>query len=105
MKSLAYLLAAITVATFPVAGSQAATTMSRMTLVNDISRDLGVTATEFVACVQQVRPSIENMLPGPARQEARNGLLLPCIQLANPEITSEAFLAVMNKYQPAPPAN
>jgi hypothetical protein len=79
--------------------------MSRMTFVTNISRHLGVRTTEFVACAQQVQPSVQNMLPGPTRRKARNALLFQCIQQANPKLTGDAFLAVMNKYQPAAPAN
>jgi len=69
--------------------------------VDKISRDLGVTPEQFVACFNNVNPT-----PGGARPEstdrvhANKAVLLPCLQKANPNITNESLDEVMDRYRP-----
>ncbi len=69
--------------------------------VNDISRDLGITPEQFVACFNNVNPT-----PGGARPESiervhmNKSVLLPCLQEANPAITNESLDSVMDRYRP-----
>ena len=69
--------------------------------VNDISRDLGVTPDQFVACFNNVNPTPGGMRPESAeRVHANKNVLLPCLQKANPRITNDSLDAVMDRYRP-----
>jgi hypothetical protein len=69
--------------------------------VKKISRDLGVSQSEFVACFNNVNPT-----PGGARPESRERVqsnkkvLLPCLQKFNPAITNNSLDIVMDRYRP-----
>lgn len=69
--------------------------------VTAISRDLGVTPSQFVACFNNVHPT-----PGGARPEsatrvhANKRVLLGCLRKANPAITNDSLDAVMDRYRP-----
>ena len=69
--------------------------------VDKISKDLGVTPDQFVACFNNVNPT-----PGGARPEsaervhANKSVLLPCLQKANPDITNDMLDKVMDRYRP-----
>lgn len=69
--------------------------------VDKISKDLGVSAEQFVQCFNNVNPT-----PGGARPEsaervhANKSVLLPCLQQANPNITNESLDEVMDRYRP-----
>lgn len=66
-----------------------------------ISKDLGVTQAQFIACFNHVNPT-----PGGGRPEseervkANKSVLLPCLQKANPAITNESLDEVMDRYRP-----
>ena len=69
--------------------------------VKEISRDLGVSAEQFIECFSHVNPT-----PGGARPEstervhANKKVLLSCLQAANPAIINDALDTVMDRYRP-----
>ena len=69
--------------------------------VKEISRDLGVTADQFVECFSHVNPT-----PGGERPEStmrvhgNKKVLLSCLQKANPAITNDSLDTVMDRYRP-----
>ena len=67
-----------------------------------ISADLGVSENAFIACFSDVQPAKDNN-PSGARQHANKGVLLPCLQIKNPEITNRFLDSVMDKYRPEGP--
>lgn len=68
--------------------------------VEAISRDLGVTPDQFVACFWNVNPAPRGVKATSAREHANKAILLPCLQKANPSITNASLDAVMDKYRP-----
>ena len=69
--------------------------------VKEISRDLGVTPDQFVACFDNVNPTPGGARPeSPDRVHANKAVLLPCLQKANPAITNDSLDAVMDRYRP-----
>ncbi|MBU6951497.1 MULTISPECIES: hypothetical protein [unclassified Hahella] len=68
--------------------------------VADISRELGVTPDQFVACFNDVHPVPQGQTPTKARERMNKSVLLPCLQQANPEITNDRLDQVMDKYRP-----
>jgi hypothetical protein len=72
----------------------------RWQTATNISRDLGVATGTLVACFRSIRPALQLIEPGAKRQQASKTLLLPCLQQANPAITSELLSAVIDKYRP-----
>jgi hypothetical protein len=69
-------------------------------VMGEMSRDLGVTAQQLVGCFRNARDTLQAAEPGPERDEARNAVLLPCLQKTNPAITDDSLDAVMGKYRP-----
>ena len=66
-----------------------------------ISRDLGVTQAQFIACFNNVNPTPGGERPESAKRvHANKSVLLPCLQKANPAITNESLDAVMDRYRP-----
>lgn len=66
-----------------------------------IAQDLGVTAVQFVACFSAVNPMPAGGRPESAqRVKANKGVLLTCLQLANPAITNDSLDRVMDRYRP-----
>lgn len=65
-----------------------------------ISHDLGVKPEQFIACFDNVRPAPRGEHPTGDRTHANKGVLLPCLQKANPAITNERLDAVMDRYRP-----
>jgi len=69
--------------------------------VEEISKDLGISSDQFVACFNHVNPT-----PGGSRPESidrvhsNKAVLLPCLQKANPNITNEKLDEVMDRYRP-----
>jgi hypothetical protein len=68
--------------------------------VEQISRDLGVSPEQFVACFNNVNPAAQGTRPTSAQVLANKAVLLSCLQKANPSITNEKLDAVMDKYRP-----
>ncbi|HVY18879.1 MAG TPA: hypothetical protein VHA70_02220 [Bauldia sp.] len=68
--------------------------------VEAISRDLGLTSAQFVACFYDVNPAPQGTRASGERERANKAILLPCLQRANPSITNESLDAVMDKYRP-----
>jgi hypothetical protein len=68
--------------------------------VEAISRDLGLTNAQFVACFDDVNPAPQGRRASAERERANKAILLPCLQRANPLITNESLDAVMDKYRP-----
>ncbi len=68
--------------------------------VDDISRDLGVTPEQFVACFWNVNPAPQGTRASGERERANKAVLLPCLQAANPSITNDSLDAVMDRYRP-----
>lgn len=69
--------------------------------VTEISRDLGVTPDQFVACFNHVNPTPGGERPeSSVRVHANKHVLLPCLQKANPAITNDSLDAVMDRYRP-----
>jgi hypothetical protein len=68
--------------------------------VDLISRDLGVTEQEFVACFNNVNPTGQGTRPTSDRVHANKAVLLPCLQKANPAITNDQLDQVMDRYRP-----
>lgn len=64
-----------------------------------ISRDLGVTQAQFIACFDPVQPAVGER-PTSERTHANKRLLLGCLQAANPAITNESLDTVMDRYRP-----
>lgn len=64
-----------------------------------ISRDLGVTQAQFIACFEPVQPAVGER-PTSERTHANKRLLLGCLQAANPAITNESLDTVMDRYRP-----
>lgn len=65
-----------------------------------VSRDLGVTPQQFVACFRNVNPAPKGTTPTAERQRANKAILLSCLQQANPAITNDSLDGVMDKYRP-----
>lgn len=68
--------------------------------VDKISKDLGVTPEQFVACFGNVSPAPRGKHPERDRVQSNKKVLLPCLQKANPAITNESLDAVMDRYRP-----
>jgi hypothetical protein len=68
--------------------------------VEAISRDLGLTSAQFVACFYDVNPAPQGTRASGERERANKAILLPCLLRANPSITNESLDAVMDKYRP-----
>lgn len=69
--------------------------------VQDISRDLGISAEQFVKCFERVNPMPGGTHPDSSeRVHANKSVLLPCLQQANPAISNESLDAVMDRYRP-----
>ena len=69
--------------------------------VSEISRDLGITPDQFVACFNDVSPTSGGGRPESAdRVRANKNVLLPCLQRANPAITNDVLDEVMDRYRP-----
>jgi hypothetical protein len=64
-----------------------------------IAADLGIEEVVFIECFKPVNPE-PGKYPSGARQRANKALLLPCLQRANPAITSDRLDAVMDRYRP-----
>lgn len=66
-----------------------------------ISRDLGVSADQFIACFNNVNPTPGGNRPESAeRVRANKRVLLPCLQKANPNISNDMLDEVMDRYRP-----
>jgi hypothetical protein len=65
-----------------------------------ISRDLGISAEQFVACFNDVHPAPSGTHPRGADVHDNKAHLLPCLQKANPSITNQSLDAVMDRYRP-----
>lgn len=69
--------------------------------VGAISRYLGISPDQFVACFNHVNPTPGGNRPESAdRVHANKRVLLPCLQKANPAITNESLDRVMDRYRP-----
>lgn len=69
--------------------------------VADISKDLGITPEQFIACFNNVSPTPGGNRPESGeRVRANKAVLLPCLQEANAEITNERLDTVMDRYRP-----
>lgn len=84
--------------------AQAASPPSRYQLVVAASRDLGISPQQFVACLRPARQAMAAAPAGAARVQARNTLVLPCLQKANPAITADSLGAVIERYRQQRPA-
>ncbi len=65
-----------------------------------ISRDLGVTQDEFIACFHDVQPAPPGSRPTSEETHANKAHLLGCLQQANPSITNQSLDTVMDRYRP-----
>ena len=69
--------------------------------VEKISKDLGVSSDQFVACFNHVNPTPGGNRPESVeRVRSNKSRLLPCLQKANPNITNEILDEVMDRYRP-----
>lgn len=68
--------------------------------VDKISKDLNISAEQFVACFNNVKPAAQGSRPTSEKVHANKAVLLPCLQKANPKISNEMLDAVMDKYRP-----
>jgi hypothetical protein len=90
-----------------VAAGAEAQTMSRgeaQRLVMAASHDLGVSPWHFAGCFREARAAVPAGADASAREQARDAVLLPCLQKANPAITAETLTATIARYRPQPPA-
>ena len=71
--------------------------------VDEISKDLGVTQEEFVACFNNVQPVLKGETPTKEHERMNKAVLLPCLQEANEDITNDLLDEVMGKYRPKAP--
>lgn len=85
------------------------TTFAQGVLRNDpnrptglISRDLGVTQAQFIACFSGVNPA-RSHAPSGRTQQVNKAVLLPCLQKVNSSITNRALDNVMDSYRPEGP--
>ena len=65
-----------------------------------VSKELGITADQFVNCFNNVNPAPKGQHPSGQRQQDNKSVLLPCLQKVNPNITNEKLDQVMDKYRP-----
>jgi hypothetical protein len=82
------------------AEAQPAAPKNAYQVVVALSHDLGVAPQQFVSCFRGAKDAIAKTQPGPEREQARNTVMLPCLQKANPSITAEALAAVIERYRP-----
>jgi len=68
--------------------------------VDKISKDLGITEEQFIACFNKVKPAPKGEKPSKERERMNKAVLLPCLQKANKNITNEKLDEVMDKYRP-----
>ena len=69
--------------------------------VENISRDLGVSSDQFVACFNNVNPTPGGNRPESSeRVHSNKTALLPCLQKVNPDITNDMLDSVMDRYRP-----
>ena len=68
--------------------------------VDQISRDLGISASIFKACFSKVQPSPLDRHPTRERVQANKAILLGCLQQSNPKISNQSLDAVMDRYRP-----
>ena len=68
--------------------------------VNAISRDLGVTPQQFIACFWNVNPAPRGTAPTAERQQANKAILLSCLREANSAISNDSLDTVMDSYRP-----
>ncbi len=68
--------------------------------VESVSRDLGITPEQFVACFQNVHPARQGERPTTERVHANKNVLLGCLQKADAGITNEKLDEVMDRYRP-----
>ncbi|NQZ52003.1 MAG: hypothetical protein HRT95_18070 [Moritella sp.] len=68
--------------------------------VGKISKDLGVSQEQFVACFNNVKPAPQGEKPTKEHERMNKAVLLPCLQKANNNITNELLDKVMGKYRP-----
>ncbi|KJY83444.1 hypothetical protein TW81_09975 [Vibrio galatheae] len=69
--------------------------------VDKVSKDLGVSEEQFVACFNNVNPTPGGDRPESSeRVHANKAVLLPCLQKANPHITNDMLDTVMDRYRP-----
>jgi hypothetical protein len=101
VKLTLYTLAAAGLALFSIdASAQGVMKNDPRRPVADISRDLGVTTAQFVACFNDVSPAPQGTKATGERERSNKAILLPCLQQANPSITNQSLDAVMDKYRP-----
>jgi hypothetical protein len=65
-----------------------------------ISRDLGVTQDQFIACFHDVQPAPPGTHPTSQETHTNKAHLLGCLQQANPSITNQSLDTVMDRYRP-----
>lgn len=68
--------------------------------VAKISKDLGITQAQFVACFNNVKPAPQGEKPTKAHERMNKAVLLPCLQKANDNISNDLLDHVMGKYRP-----
>ena len=68
-----------------------------------VAAELGVTPLEFATCFAGVTPATTASELDVQRERDNKGVLLPCLQAANPAIDNAMLDAVMDKYRAGPP--
>ena len=89
-----------------LAAGAEAQTMSRgdaQRLVVAASHELGVSPWQLAGCFRDARGAVPATPDASARTQARDAVLLPCLQKANPAITAETLDAVIERHRPAAP--
>lgn len=68
--------------------------------VKEISRDLGITEDQFVACFNHVNPTPGGARPDSSeRVHSNKKVLLGCLKKANADITNDSLDQVMDRYR------
>ncbi|NOQ34511.1 MAG: hypothetical protein GQ569_01275 [Methylococcaceae bacterium] len=68
--------------------------------VDKISKDLGITEAQFIACFNNVKPAPKGEKPSKEKERMNKAVLLPCLQKANENISNEKLDEVMDKHRP-----
>jgi len=68
--------------------------------VASVAAALEITPDQFVACFNDVNPAPKGTKASGAREHANKAILLPCLQLANPNITNDWLDRVMDDHRP-----
>jgi hypothetical protein len=68
--------------------------------VNEIGAALDISGAQFVACFNDVNPAPAGTKASGEREHANKAILLPCLQIANSEITNAKLDQVMDSFRP-----